>query len=75
MSSKRRVGRVSHNENTITKDMTIAEALRAKPAAAKVFMSHGMHCLGCATAAGETIAQAAVVHGIDLDGLLTQLNS
>ena len=66
---------MSDHEKIITKDMTIAEALRVKPAAAQVFMSHGMHCLGCATAAGETIAQAAVVHGIDLDGLLTQLNS
>ena len=58
----------------IKKDMTIAEALKLKPAAAKVFMSYGMHCIGCAVAAGETIAQAAEVHGIDLDKLVGDLN-
>ncbi|MDW7650794.1 MAG: DUF1858 domain-containing protein [Bacillota bacterium] len=65
---------MSHHEKNITKDMTIADVLRQKPAAAQVLMRHGMHCLGCATASGETIAQAAVVHGIDLDKLLAQLN-
>ena len=58
----------------IKKDMTIAEVLKLKPEAAKVFMSYGMHCIGCAIAAGETVAQAAEVHGIDLKKLIDDLN-
>jgi hybrid cluster-associated redox disulfide protein len=64
---------LSHHEE-ISKEMTIAEALRKKPQSAQVFMRHGMHCLGCAGATGETIAQAAVVHGIELNKLLSELN-
>ena len=62
------------NGSAVTKDMTIAEVLRQNPNTAQVLMRHGMHCLGCSTAAGETIAQAAVVHGIDLDTLVKELN-
>lgn len=58
----------------INENMTIVEALKAKPAAAKTFMSHGMHCVGCAIAAGETIAQAAGTHGIDVKKLIEDLN-
>lgn len=67
---------MSHHEkhDQIKKDMTIAEVLRQNPKTAQVFMRYGMHCLGCATATGETIAQAAVAHGIQLDTLLKELN-
>ncbi|MBS4031330.1 MAG: DUF1858 domain-containing protein [Clostridiales bacterium] len=65
---------MSRHENKVTKEMTIADVLRQNPKNVQVFMRYGMHCLGCATATGETIAQAAVVHGIELDVLLTELN-
>ncbi|MBS3946978.1 MAG: DUF1858 domain-containing protein [Dethiobacter sp.] len=68
---------MSHHEEKkgrITKEMTIAETLRQNPKASQVFMRFGMHCFGCASATGETIAQAAVAHRLDLDTLLQQLN-
>ena len=58
----------------ITKEMTIAQALEEKPDCGPVSMQFGMHCLGCAIAHGETVEQAAEVHGIDLDALLAALN-
>lgn len=58
----------------VKKDMTIAEALKAKPAAAKVLQSIGMHCLGCAMARGETVEEAAEVHGVDADKLVEMIN-
>jgi len=58
----------------ITKDMTIAEAIKARPTVAGILMSRGMHCLGCVIAQGETIEQAAEVHGLPLDELLQDLN-
>lgn len=54
----------------ITKDMTIGEILRANPDAAPVLMDAGMHCLGCPSAQGESLEEAAMVHGIDIDELM-----
>jgi hybrid cluster-associated redox disulfide protein len=62
------------SEKKITKEMTIAEALKLKPQIAAVLMSKGMHCLGCVIAQGETIEQAADVHGLDIEELLKELN-
>ncbi len=64
------------SDNTvITPDMTIHEVLTAKPAAAQVLMSVGMHCLGCAMARGETIEEAAMVHNQDVYALVEKLNA
>lgn len=57
------------------KDMTIREAIELNRKSVEVFMSFGMHCVGCPTASGETIEQAAGVHGINLDLLLEKLNA
>ena len=54
----------------ITRDMTIGELLRVKPPAAPALLEAGMHCLGCPSAQGESIAEAAMVHGIDIDALM-----
>ncbi|MCK4777540.1 MAG: DUF1858 domain-containing protein [Actinomycetia bacterium] len=57
----------------ITKDITISKLLEVKPKAAEVLMQHGMHCLGCLIAAGESIEQAASAHGVDIDKLLKEI--
>lgn len=59
----------------LKKEMTIAEAIKKKPAIAGLLMSKGMHCLGCVIAQGETVEQAAEVHGIDLDELINEINA
>ena len=33
-----------------------------------------MHCLGCPSSRGETVEEACMVHGIECDAFLTQLN-
>ena len=58
----------------ITADTLISEGLELNPDAAEILLSTGMHCIGCAMAHGETIAQAVAVHGEDLDALLNKLN-
>ena len=42
---------------------------------AQVLVDAGMHCLGCLAAHGETLEQAAAVHGIDADELVAKLNA
>ncbi|NFE49006.1 DUF1858 domain-containing protein [Clostridium botulinum] len=58
----------------ITKDMTIDEIVRNQEGAAEVLMSFGMGCVGCPSAQSETLAEAAMVHGMELDALLEALN-
>lgn len=57
----------------ITKEMTIGEILRANPDVAPVLMEAGMHCLGCPSAQGESLEDAAMVHGIDIDVLMKNI--
>lgn len=71
----RKMGCDCGGQNKITANMTIAEVLRLNPKAAEILKSIGMHCLGCPSAAGESIAQAADVHGVNLEDLLKRLNS
>ena len=58
----------------ITPDMIIGDVLRMEPETAPIFMSNGMHCLGCPSAQGESIEEACEAHGIDVDELINQLN-
>ena len=59
----------------ITKDMTIGEILSANPEVAPVLMEAGMHCLGCPSAQGESLAEAAFVHGMDSDALMAKIEA
>ena len=58
----------------LTKDMTIGEALRVYPDAARILMSFGMGCIACPSAQGETIEEAAMVHGLDVSEIMQELN-
>mgnify|MGYP002527283737 CR=1 FL=1 len=58
----------------VTKDMLIGDLLDAKPDAAPYLLAMGMHCLGCPSARGETLEQACMVHGVDVNELINQIN-
>ena len=57
-----------------TADMTIKEVISGNPKTADVMRELGMHCLGCSSAANESIAGAARMHGLTTEKLLTILN-
>jgi len=59
----------------VTKEMIIADVLRMNAGFAPILMNAGMHCLGCPSASGESLADACQVHGIDVDELIEELNS
>jgi hybrid cluster-associated redox disulfide protein len=59
----------------ISKDTTIGEALRINMNIAPVLMEIGMHCLGCPSSQGETLEEAALVHGIDVNDLMAKINA
>ena len=58
----------------ITKDMTIQQVIERDMNAAPVFFEQGMFCIGCPSAAGETLEEACMVHGIDCEVLVGNLN-
>ena len=60
---------------TITKDMPIAKIVQQHPQTVRVFLSHGLMCIGCAAARFENLAQGAMAHGIDVEALLSDLNA
>lgn len=59
---------------TITKDMLIGEILKARPQLATSMMMMGMHCLGCPSSQMESLEQACMVHGLDVDYVVENLN-
>ena len=58
----------------ITRKSLIGEVLDAHRELAPFFLEMGMHCLGCPSARGESIADACAVHGTDADALIKQIN-
>lgn len=59
----------------ISKDMTIGDILRQDPGVAPILLESGMHCLGCPSAQGESLAEAAMVHGMNIDELMAKINA
>jgi hybrid cluster-associated redox disulfide protein len=58
----------------VTKDMIISDVLSLDRGTAPIFLNNGMHCLGCPSSSGESIEDACMVHGIDSDKLIKELN-
>ena len=59
----------------VTKDTMIGELLQIDEGVAPILLNIGMHCLGCPSSQLETIEQAAMVHGIDSEMLVDEINS
>ena len=58
----------------ITKDTIIGDILDVAPQTAPIFLSIGMHCLGCPCATAESLEDACAAHGANVDELVHQLN-
>ena len=58
----------------ITKEMTRGELLSIDRGVAVVLMNAGMHCIGCPSSIGESLEEACMVHGIEVDELLKNIN-
>lgn len=58
----------------IKKTMTIEKVLSIDENLTTVLMGFGLHCFGCPMSRMETLEQAAVVHGVDVDIMVEKLN-
>ena len=59
----------------VTKDTMIGELLTIDENVAPILLNIGMHCLGCPSSQMESIEEAAMVHGIDADMLVDEINN
>ena len=59
----------------IEKTTKIGELIENAPEKADILLEAGMHCLGCPSAQAETLEEACMVHGIDVEELLAKLNA
>ena len=59
----------------VSKDMLIGELIRLDPNVAPILMRAGMHCLGCPSAQMESLAEAAMVHGMDINDLMSKIEA
>ena len=58
----------------VTKDMLNGQLLQVDANIAPILMRAGMHCLGCPSSQMESLEEAAMVHGLDVDVLVNQIN-
>lgn len=58
----------------ISKDIIIGDLIQVDPNIIVILMRAGMHCIGCPASQGETLEEASLVHGIDPDLLVDQIN-
>ena len=59
----------------IDKNMTVGDILDMDRETAVYFLNMGMHCLGCPASRGETIEEAAMVHGVAWEPIVEALNA
>jgi hybrid cluster-associated redox disulfide protein len=58
----------------ISKDIIIGDLITIDQGIIPILISAGMHCIGCPSAQGESLEEACLVHGIDVDFLVGAIN-
>ena len=57
----------------VSKDMLIGQLLQIDANIAPILMRAGMHCLGCPSSQMESLEEAAMVHGMDINDLMAKI--
>jgi len=73
MKSKK-IKKAEISKKLVTKNMNFSELIHKYPKSVEVLINSGMHCIGCAASAFETIEQGAIMHGLDPDKLVEKIN-
>jgi hybrid cluster-associated redox disulfide protein len=64
-----------HTNMTVTKEMTIGQIIMIDQGIIAILLNYGMHCIGCPSAQGESLEEACMVHGLDVDPLVEEINA
>jgi hybrid cluster-associated redox disulfide protein len=60
---------------SVHRDLTVDQVMRAWPGTIRVFLSNRMMCVGCPVGRLHTIEEACSEHGVGLARFLAELNS
>jgi hybrid cluster-associated redox disulfide protein len=60
---------------TVSKDMKIIDILKMDRGTSNILLQHGLNCLGCPSATGESLEDACLAHAINADELIGELNA
>lgn len=58
----------------VTKDMLVGEVISRYPDAAFALMQCGMGCVSCPASQAESLADASMVHGMNVDEVVEYVN-
>lgn len=58
----------------ITKEMVIGDIIRVDQGVIPILLESGMHCVGCPSSQAETLEEACMVHGMDVNALTSNIN-
>jgi len=61
-------------EKPVTGETRIGDLLQAYPRAAEVFTRHGLGCMVCLGASMETVEEGALMHGVEAEVIVKELN-
>ncbi|MCR4796963.1 MAG: DUF1858 domain-containing protein [Lachnospiraceae bacterium] len=59
----------------VSKETLIGELLQIDQDIAPILFGIGMHCLGCPASQMESLEEAAMVHGINPEDLVDEINN
>ena len=58
----------------VNKSTMIGELLQIDQNIAPILLNIGMHCLGCPSSQAESLEEACMVHGLNADVVLANIN-
>ncbi len=64
----------NEDKTPVSGDMLISEILRKYPESAYILMNCGMGCISCPASQMESLSEACMVHGIDVDEVIKYVN-
>ena len=59
----------------ISKETTLGEILKSYSNAQDVLKGFGMHCFSCPMSQMETVEEAGLVHGLNVDEMIEKMNA
>lgn len=60
--------------DVITPETKLTEVIQKYPETLEVFHKYNLHCLGCVLAAGESLKDGLLAHGLDVDQIVKEMN-
>ena len=74
MKTTKRTEKKAEKKSGITKKIKFSELIEKYPESIEVLFENGMHCIGCAMSAQETLEQGCLSHGLNPDEIVKEIN-